>query len=262
MKTRINKRKRKGRRTKGKSSNLKAEEQEPFHFFPKLPTEIRTRIWQMTIEEGRIVEIYSVTNKGLRAPIPPILHACAESRVIGLKNYELAFSGGINERCPARIFFNFHYDTLYFHTHWNYNVEGYWGCTASIQSLVTNDIQRVQSVCFDIKTNGCVPTGHRDHGPRLCGWDSLRSFYLVLKKDPKRQPHSLQNFRTIKSTEYPDYKKYGKGRLSSHMMSYTSDDGPEIFEQLKFQEVRTYLHRYDECRYLKRESCYFVRTVD
>jgi hypothetical protein len=58
-----------------------------FQLFPRLPKEIRLRIWEMTVEP-RIVELYcnhmlvypQVVEKSSPTPAPATLHACQESR--------------------------------------------------------------------------------------------------------------------------------------------------------------------------------------
>ncbi|KAK1750384.1 hypothetical protein QBC47DRAFT_393990 [Echria macrotheca] len=69
---------------------------ETFHFFPRLPAELRQQIWQEACDVERIIPILPglghlspITHRSLAAP--PLLHACAESRAIGLRNYDLAF---------------------------------------------------------------------------------------------------------------------------------------------------------------------------
>jgi hypothetical protein len=66
-----------------------------FHYFKTLPTELRLAIWKLALPNSRIVEI--IFNKKhkkdkqakfqSRTPTPAILHACAESRVLGLEVY-------------------------------------------------------------------------------------------------------------------------------------------------------------------------------
>ncbi|KAH8804593.1 hypothetical protein F5884DRAFT_796609 [Xylogone sp. PMI_703] len=164
------------------SSRLKSDDSAQFHLFPKLPIEIRALIWQMSIDEERLVEVYPTTTKGWRAPIPPILHVCMESRALGLKNYELAFSGkdpDTGKLCPARIYFNFDHDTLYFKEGWSFNVKGCWRCIRISQTYISqDDIQRVKSLCLDIETETCVPKEWQQtsHNTGFDGWLGLKTF--------------------------------------------------------------------------------------
>ncbi len=69
---------------------------EMFHFFPKFPKEIRLAVWEAVCDEERIIPVLlgvghfsPVTHRQLA--IPPLLHACAESREVGLHRYNLRF---------------------------------------------------------------------------------------------------------------------------------------------------------------------------
>ena len=119
------------------SSSIAANFRSPknFPFFSKLPQELRMRIWEMTTEDGRIVAVRSVTGDGLRSSVPPILHVYSESRAGGLKQYALRFSAikypfsEDTSTIPARVYFNFDRDTLYFRENWHEGVYGVWCCT-------------------------------------------------------------------------------------------------------------------------------------
>ncbi|KAJ4359618.1 uncharacterized protein N0V89_000173 [Didymosphaeria variabile] len=71
-----------------------------FHFFPRLPFEIRARIWELTIEP-RIVDV-SVSQTYLwrgaplpvtSTPVPAPLQTCQESRRELQRHYERGFTG-------------------------------------------------------------------------------------------------------------------------------------------------------------------------
>ncbi|KAI9649117.1 hypothetical protein NHQ30_001684 [Ciborinia camelliae] len=105
--------------------------------FDILPPEIRIMVWEMTIQkrlvlmgpfnfkvimdiEGLDLKIevrFASKHRGddpnihdFIADIPVILHVCQESRIIGLKKYELAF---FHQGCVAPVYFNFNLDILY-----------------------------------------------------------------------------------------------------------------------------------------------------
>lgn len=71
-----------------------------FHFFPRLPFELRDRIWELAIEprtvEICIVKKYDDWGAPVKVisptPVPAILQACRESRSQGLRHYHRAFS--------------------------------------------------------------------------------------------------------------------------------------------------------------------------
>jgi hypothetical protein len=63
-----------------------------FTYFPKLPTELRLRIWRCVPLDQRIVTIKREKNRlSTILPIltPPLLHVCHESRQEMLKHYKL-----------------------------------------------------------------------------------------------------------------------------------------------------------------------------
>jgi hypothetical protein len=97
-----------------------------FLLFPRLPLEIRLEIWAYASFLPRNVDIWPyylggpltgpfhnfyphhfVSNNG----IPGLLHACAESRTVGLQHYVLGFGtceiiNGFSFQTPARIYVN------------------------------------------------------------------------------------------------------------------------------------------------------------
>jgi len=88
-----------------------------FTIFPKLPVELRLKIWKFALPGRRIVDIrcdkQSVLFEKYRSstPIPSILHVCSESRTLASKVYELAFRTTPSSRS---IYFNFSADLLVF----------------------------------------------------------------------------------------------------------------------------------------------------
>jgi hypothetical protein len=101
-----------------------------FTLFPKLPKEIRLKVWQFAAREPRIVEVcqrqdpqyvtqgnddndYESSNSApFYSPTAlPILQATHEARVIALEHYILSFPNGEQ---PAQIYFNPAVDLLYF----------------------------------------------------------------------------------------------------------------------------------------------------
>jgi hypothetical protein len=104
-----------------------------FTLFPKLPKELRIKIWQFAARESRIVEVcqlqdpkyisrssddddddWVTTNSApFYSPtaLPVILRINQESRVIALENYTLSFP---NSTHSAQIYHNSSVDILYF----------------------------------------------------------------------------------------------------------------------------------------------------
>ncbi|KAG4424790.1 hypothetical protein IFR04_002138 [Cadophora malorum] len=96
-----------------------------FTVFPELPFELRLKIWHCIAQGPRTVTItygsQATRHKGKTIsrfdgwgtpePAPIILHICHESRVEGLKSYQLAFGSHFH---AAKIYFNFAADILRF----------------------------------------------------------------------------------------------------------------------------------------------------
>ncbi|KAI0123857.1 hypothetical protein BJ170DRAFT_98963 [Xylariales sp. AK1849] len=107
---------------------LEASMLHDFHLFPRLPTELRLRIWSCSLPDSRIVSIHcdAKPSPGPSAPfearthecsftssavIPASLHVCRESRSEALREYQLSF-GTLHQ--PGKVFFNDSTDVLYF----------------------------------------------------------------------------------------------------------------------------------------------------
>ena len=100
-----------------------------FTLFPKLPPELRRKIWKEACFEPRIVEvdisIYPTILTALsvdcdyetQTPTPAILHVCSESRQIGLKHYDRIFrrASFFNAKDLKEhiIYVNFEQDTVH-----------------------------------------------------------------------------------------------------------------------------------------------------
>jgi hypothetical protein len=99
-----------------------------FHPFNRLPTELRLRIWSLSLPDSRIVPIRcgsgaydgespSYGSRGLftgctsPARIPAALHACAESRDVALETYSILFGFA---RGPGQVVFHPKIDVLFF----------------------------------------------------------------------------------------------------------------------------------------------------
>jgi hypothetical protein len=99
-----------------------------FTLFPKLPNELRMRIWKEACFEPRIVEVdisaypaegpASTANRNYttRTPTPAVLHVCSEARQIGLEHYNRIFRRPFyfNIKDPKEhiIYANFEQDTI------------------------------------------------------------------------------------------------------------------------------------------------------
>jgi hypothetical protein len=91
------------------------DEQPKFELFPKLPPELRLKIWNIA-PESRVVEVlfkqdHRKNNYKFLATIPEILHTNHEARVEGLRRYKHVFK---TKWALNGVFFDFETDILYF----------------------------------------------------------------------------------------------------------------------------------------------------
>lgn len=101
-----------------------------FHLFPRLPTELRQKIYTLSLPTPRLVPLtyHSPTSYSnsrntspspLRgctspAPIPSLLHLSNEARALALQHYELGFPlAGPPGSFLSKVWFDFRLDTLY-----------------------------------------------------------------------------------------------------------------------------------------------------
>lgn len=99
-----------------------------FELFPKLPTEIRLKIWKLALPGPRIVKVRPCSVKFMEelaagdmtkhtfvspTKAPSILFVCGESRKEAMKTYQLSF-GSEHHNIPSTVYFNFDLDMLYF----------------------------------------------------------------------------------------------------------------------------------------------------
>jgi hypothetical protein len=110
------------------------QEPKKFHLFPRLPPELRRKIWRHALPSPRIMSIdfiqrphQSIPQFEPNHPPPVLLQVCHESREVALENYELAFeaqgpcgssqqapTGGTPNPSPRGFYFDFRTDTLCF----------------------------------------------------------------------------------------------------------------------------------------------------
>jgi hypothetical protein len=77
-----------------------------FTVFPKLPVELRFKIWKLALPGTRVVAInfdYESETITSSARIPAALHTCRESRLEALKVYKLTFGYLMD---PGKVYFN------------------------------------------------------------------------------------------------------------------------------------------------------------
>ncbi|PMD26297.1 hypothetical protein NA56DRAFT_641785 [Hyaloscypha hepaticicola] len=222
-----------------------------FPHFAKLPQEIQWKIWKIVAEEPRIVVVHSRTDTPLRAPIPPILHVCSDSRAVGLKHYTLAFRSppeyhelnNVDEescRLPT-VYFNFELDTLYFPEDWNAGVEGPSSCISSLSLEVNeDDLKRVKSVGFDVNARVCClnVSGEDCHSPDFQYWDALETLYLGLDEAGVGSGCQI-GFRELEMKDYGAFMRCYRKNPCWRDMKLWPDDADAV-EQLRSEVPWTY----------------------
>jgi hypothetical protein len=115
-----------------------------FKKFPKLPAELRVKIWKL-VPEPRIVEVlFPMDGRKNKhkfcAKIPAILHVCQESRHEGLKEYHPAFD---SKWALNRVYFNFELDTLCYSSYSSWSQK-----SVFLRKIKFADLNRIQNVAL------------------------------------------------------------------------------------------------------------------
>jgi hypothetical protein len=177
------------------------------HLFPRLPPEIRVKIWALSMPGPRIVEIRcgsdTISDKcpvgpglitlaslfgtdgragGCRSSAPPpvTLFVCRESRAETLRRYKPMF--GVAGR-PGRVYFDPAVDVLYF----GRKGSGLTGPRAqyrTVFALCEGDLARVRRIAVDEAVVSPVRRGFADRGGGgggdACGSAMARAVYELL----------------------------------------------------------------------------------
>ncbi|TVY85358.1 hypothetical protein LSUE1_G000307 [Lachnellula suecica] len=87
-----------------------------FHVFPRLPIELRFKVWECTSMAARTLELTYLFREPERRfrteqQVPAVLRVCRESRRVGKRIYQLSFG---TSKCPPKTYFNPISDIIYF----------------------------------------------------------------------------------------------------------------------------------------------------
>ncbi|TVY39316.1 hypothetical protein LOCC1_G005895 [Lachnellula occidentalis] len=96
------------------SSSFDDPQSRTFAAFPRLPIELRFKIWENASMATRTLELwYSFDNQRFSTfqPVPAVLHTCREARRAGNRMYSLSFGSA---KSPPRTYFNPICDIIYF----------------------------------------------------------------------------------------------------------------------------------------------------
>jgi hypothetical protein len=117
-----------------------------FHLFPQLPSELRLKVWNLALSVPRVVSVTCQRERphGTRrfvksflskTGVPPILHACRESRLEGFLTYKPMFK---TDSSPNYTYISFENDTI--------------TCADSILEYMGDDeLERIQRMILDVK---------------------------------------------------------------------------------------------------------------
>jgi 2EXR family len=102
-------------KSKPSSSNSFDAKKPRFTLFPKLPIELRLKIWKESYEpriiELRFAQKWNMCRYDFIIPkFPPVLHVNKEARLESLKYYKFSFK---HRHCRRPVLFNFSIDTLH-----------------------------------------------------------------------------------------------------------------------------------------------------
>lgn len=118
-----------------------------FHLFPLLPTELRLKIWQLVLCTPRAVTITVqkapfhrrtpeipriVKSFSSDPPVPPLMHACSESRLEALPFYTQSFI-----TAKSRTYISFDFDVLHM-------------ADSVITSVPPNALRRIRYMVLDV----------------------------------------------------------------------------------------------------------------
>jgi hypothetical protein len=204
------------------STNLQHPALTEFTLFPKLPKELRIKVWELAAREPRIVEVcqlqdakyithstqednYETTNSApFYSPtaIPVILHINKESRIIALENYLLSFPNGAE---PAQIYYNPTVDILYFPA-WcfQYDISHFESVTPS---SVKDTIRRIaidNLVWYSGWGDGTI-----NNQIQIDQFKNLEEFLLVTREPDAMGCGCCHEFEGPEEG-VPDFKEFGK----------------------------------------------------
>lgn len=166
---------------------------ERFTLFPKLPMEVQFRIWEMSLEENRIVKVrFSDRPRSSKhdfiSTVPTILQICQGSRKEGLRHYSLDLA---TRHSLNKAYFNFDKDILYIDWY-EYDVED--EKVNKFASLLKkenrNKLRRILTHSCSTYDEAISP----ERSPSLCRFPKLEEWILFITIDTacaRKLPHYL-----------------------------------------------------------------------
>ncbi|KAK0124546.1 hypothetical protein ONS95_009494 [Cadophora gregata] len=201
-----------------------------FHFFSRLPPELRNRIWKYALPAGRLVRIfyteihypsgtYSNDDLGLttftsNAPIPAMLHACAESRQVASKVYKLRLG---TAQSPATIYLDLSVDTLYFGSFTD--KKRIFIARTLVNTFAEEDFQQIRHIAVQYKTFWRYFCNNM-HG--IADFVGIKTLQLVLERNSKSETNDMILVHPDWTPE-PHWARYGEEDNNSFSATQLAD---------------------------------------
>lgn len=226
----------------GGSVDIPSEKLDAFKHFPKLPPELRTRIWKYALPPGRLVRIFyteinypsgTYSNDDLgqttftsNTPVPALLHACAESRQAASQVYKLRLG---TAQSPATIYLDLSVDTLYFGSF--ADKKRIFNARTLVNTFAEEDFQDIRHLAVHYNTFWRYFCNNM-HG--IADFVNVETLKLVLESNAKSETSDMM-------LVHPDWKP------APHWMRYGEEDNDCLnAAQLEDLEVgATYEHDSD-----------------
>lgn len=153
-----------------------------FHPFPRMPAELRAKVWEYATKPRVVVVAYNPSTGMVDSdtPVPPVLHVNQESRYEALRKYKKLFAPKTNPDCYT--LYRPHFDTLYFPRH---REMGYDDTLRDFATYMTNphDLACVTRVALDSVEAGLKkPWEAYDKAVLIKSFPNLTTLFLVLKR--------------------------------------------------------------------------------
>lgn len=232
---------------------------ERFTMFPKLPMEVQSRIWELSLEENRIVKVrFSDRPRSSKhdfiSTVPTVLQICQGSRQEGLRHYKLDL---VTRHSLNKAYFNFNTDILYIDWY-EYDIED--ERVNKFASLLKkenrNKLRRILTHSCSTYDEAISP----ERSPSVCRFPELEEWILFITIDTacaRQLPHYLcPSPKKIKDTtigepgeilgRLGDEVFVDKERLQHMIDQFTSERDSLSFEEQRGNRINSDLGYADD----------------
>ena len=192
-------------------SPVEPQQDREFHFFPRLPPEIRAQVWEYATFPRVVCVAYNPKTARVESdtPIPTLLHVNQESRYEALRRYKKLFASKSNPDCYT--LYRPHFDTLYFPRH---REMGYDDTLRDFATYMkkAEDLACITRLALDSVDNAVKrPWEAYDKAVLIKSFPNLAALFLVRKRKEKFLSNMPRDFlsekmkaREIKFVPYED----------------------------------------------------------